>query len=323
MAFGIIIFVHELGHFLVAKAVGVTVHEFALGMGPRILSFKRSGTLYAIRLVPIGGFVQMEGEDSESNDAGAFCQKKIWQRILIVIAGASMNILLGFFILLGLTINSDGLSSTTVAVFDQGASNSQALQIGDRITHIDDIRVRIGSDLIFQLMRDDDGIVDVRVERDGEKIILEDIDFKTPLTTQNFKVFPVEKTFLNVVKYSVYWTIGTVRQVWFSFIDLVTGKYGLNQLSGPVGVTTAIGEATGMGLSSVLTLIALITINIGIFNLLPIPALDGGRLVFLLIEAIFRRPVPAKYEAYVHAAGLIALFGLMLVVTFNDIIRLF
>lgn len=329
LAFGIIIFIHELGHFIVAKSVGITVHEFALGMGPRLFSFRRGETVYSLRLVPIGGFTQMEGEDEESSDAGSFGKKKVWQRILVVVAGAAMNILLGFFILLGLSIGEDGLSSTTIARFSEGAVSSEMLMEGDRITHVNGQRVRIGNDLIFEMLRDGDGVIDFGVVRDGEPVQLKGVVFNTRkaqdgtnLVTLDFKVYAVTKTPLNVLKYAWYWTAGTVREVWVSFLDLITGKYGLSQLSGPVGVTSAIGEATGMGLSSLLSLVALITINIGVFNLLPAPALDGGRLVFLLIEAIFRRKVPPKYEAYVHAAGLVALFGLMLIVTVGDIARL-
>jgi regulator of sigma E protease len=314
----------------VAKSVGITVHEFALGMGPKLFSFRRGETVYALRLVPIGGFVMMEGEDEESSAAGSFGQKKVWQRILVVSAGAAMNILLGFFILLGLSVSEDGLSSTTIARFSEGAVSSQMLMENDRITHVNGTRVHIGSDLIFEMLRDSDGVIDFTVLRDGERVQLKGVAFNsakaedgTNLITLDFKVYAITKTPGNVLKYAWYWTTGTVREAWASLLDLITGKYGLSQLSGPVGVTSAIGEAAGMGLSTVLSLLALITINIGVFNLLPVPALDGGRLVFLLIEALFRRRVPPKYEAYVHAAGLIALFGLMIVVTVGDIARLF
>lgn len=299
-------------------------------MGPKLFSFRRGDTTYALRLVPIGGFVQMEGEDEESASAGSFSKKKVWQRILVVSAGAVMNILLGFFILLGLSAAEDGLSSTTIARFSEGAVSSQMLMENDRITHVNGARVHIGNDLIFEMLRDSDGVIDFTVLRDGERVQLQGVVFNTTkaqdgtnLITLDFKVYAVSKTPGNVLKYAWYWTTGTVREVWVSLLDLITGKYGLSQLSGPVGVTSAIGEAAGMGLSTVLSLLALITINIGIFNLLPVPALDGGRLVFLLIEAVFRRRVPPKYEAYVHAAGLIALFGLMIIVTVGDIARLF
>lgn len=315
-----------------AKSVGITVHEFALGMGPRLLSFRRGDTVYALRLVPIGGFVQMEGEDEESASPGAFGKKKVWQRILVVTAGAVMNVLLGFFLLFGLTMGNASLSSTTVAQFADGASSSAVLEAGDRITRINGVRTRIGNDLIFELVRDSDGLVDMEVVREGERMNLS-VPFRTEdagdghrVITLDFKVYAVEKTPINVLKYSVYWTMGTVRQVWSSLIDLIRGRYGLNELSGPVGVATVIGEAVGQAKSSgirpLLTLIAFITINIGVFNLLPLPALDGGRLVFLLIEAVRRRPVPAKYEAYVHAAGLLALFALMIAVTVSDVMRL-
>ena len=318
ITFGLIIFIHELGHFLVAKSVGITVHEFALGMGPKLWSMKRGETTYALRLVPIGGFVQMEGEDEESDKAGAFGSKKIWQRILVVVAGALMNILLGFLIILGLTISEDALSSSTIAVFDEAATSSSSLQVNDRILAINGAKVHIGNDIVFELLRDGQ-----RLELPGVQFETRKAEDGTNLISLDFKVYALEKSARNVALYSFYWTGGTVRQVWVSLFDLITGRYGLSQLSGPVGVTTAIGQAATMGAQSVLLLIALITINVGVFNLLPVPALDGGRLVFLLIELIFRRPVPQKYEAYIHAAGMLLLFGLMIVVTFNDIIRLF
>lgn len=333
LAFGLIIFIHELGHFLVAKSTGVAVHEFALGMGPRLLSFRRGETVYALRLIPIGGFVQMEGEDEESDDPRSFGKKKVWQRFLIVSAGAVMNILLGFFLLLGLTIGSDALSTTTLARFNEGATSNVQLQENDRITHINGARVRTGNDIVFELVRDEDGLVDMQVIRDGERLSLPSVPFLTQQTEDgrslislDFKVYALEKTPGNVLQYAFYWTLGNVHQVWASLIDLVTGHYGISELSGPVGVASVIGEAVGearsVGVGPLFTLVALITINIGIFNLLPVPALDGGRLVFLLIEAIRRKPIPPRYEAYVHAAGLIALFALMIVVTVSDVIRL-
>lgn len=329
LAFGLIIFVHELGHFLVAKSVGITVHEFALGMGPKLFSKSHNGTLYALRAVPIGGFVQMEGENEDSADAGAFCSKKVWQRFLVLIAGAVMNLLLGFLIMLGLTIAEDGLASTTIAAFGQNATSSSQLRQNDRILAINGAKVHIGNEVVFELVRDSDGLVNFTVLRDGQTLELavpfatQEVENAPNQITLDFQVYSLEKTPLNVIQYAYYWTVGTVRQVWVSFLDLITGKYGLNQLAGPVGVTSAIGQAATMGLSSVMLLVALITVNIGVFNLLPLPALDGGRIVFLIIEGIFRKPVPRKYEAYIHAAGLIALFGLMLVVTFNDILRMF
>lgn len=329
LVFGVIIFVHELGHFLAAKAMSIRVLEFAMGMGPKLYSVVKGETRYSLRMLPIGGYVQMEGEDEESLDGSAFCQKKVWQRVIVIVAGAAMNILLGFIIILGLTIAQQSLLSTTLAQFNEDATSNSQLQVNDRILKINNRTVRIGNDIIFELVRDTDGAADIVVERQGQKVDLTGVPFAmrqaedgTQYISLDFKVYALERTPSNILSYAGHWTMGTVKQVWVSFLELVSGKYKLNQLSGPVGVTSAIGEAASMGLDSVLLLVALITVNIGVFNLLPLPALDGGRLVFLAIEGIFRRPVPQKYEAYIHAAGLIALFGLMIVVTVSDILKL-
>ena len=330
LVFGFIIFFHELGHFIAAKKAGVKVNEFALGMGPVLFKKQRGETTYALRLFPIGGFVSMEGEDSESGDNRAFCNKSPLKRFVIIAAGAFMNLLLGYLIMLSLVMMSNGIATTEVHSFSEGATSSQYLQAGDKIVGINGKRVRTSNDISFQLMREDDGIVDIDVIRDGQKVKLEGVTFQMEEIQDGIKAIKldfivkgVRKNALNVPVYAFDWTVSIVKQVWMSFVDLIGGRYSLNQLSGPVGVATAIGEASGKGLDYMLILVAIITVNLGIFNLLPIPALDGGRLVFLLIEAVRGKPVNPDIEGFINVAGLCALMGLMVLVTFNDILKFF
>lgn len=335
--FLLLIFFHEFGHFSFAKLFGVKVNEFSIGMGPKLWQSKKTETKYSLRLIPFGGYCAMEGEDQESEDPRAFNNAKVYKRIVIVAAGAVVNIILGFVIIMITALPGEALSSTTVAKFDENAVTSQyGLQVGDKITSINGSPVFVDTDISFNMMRDDDAVIDVGVERNGEDIILEDVHFPvTEIEGQNypaidFWVLGVEKNPITVIQYSGLKTISVVRLVWASLLDLVTGRVGLESVSGPVGTVSAIGDAASSAITggsadqilSFLFLIALITINLGVFNLLPIPGLDGARLVFLIIEAIRRKPINPKYEGYVHFAGLAALVLLIIVVTFSDISRL-
>ncbi len=328
LIFGLIIFIHELGHFLTAKATKIKVNEFALGMGPALFHFTRGETKYALRLFPIGGYVSMEGENEDSEDDRSFGNRPVWCRILVVVAGAVMNLVLGFLIVLIITANQSAVASTTIAVFDSQATSNSALKENDEILKINGSPVRIDYDIIFSLVRDTDGKADFVVRRDGEVVMLADVPFPVQKTAEgqtirlDFKVFPVEKNIFTVTRQAFYYSITIARVVWISLLDLITGKFGVQQLSGPVGVSQAIGQASSIGWQSVFSLAAFITINVGIFNLLPLPALDGGRLLFLIIEIIRRKPVNPKYEGFVHTAGFALLILLMIVVTFNDIARL-
>ncbi len=328
LIFGLIIFIHELGHFLTAKATKIKVNEFALGMGPALVHFTRGETKYALRLFPIGGYVSMEGENEDSDDDRSFGHRPVWCRILVVVAGALMNLVLGFIIVLIITANQSAVASTTIAVFDSQATSNTALKENDEIIKINGSPVRIDYDIIFSLVRDTDGKADFVVRRDGEVVTLADVPFPVQKTAEgqtirlDFKVFPVEKNIFSVTRQAFFYSVTIARVVWISLLDLITGKFGVQQLSGPVGVSQAIGQASSIGWQSVFSLAAFITINVGIFNLLPLPALDGGRLLFLIIEIIRRKPVNPKYEGFVHTAGFALLILLMIVVTFNDIARL-
>ncbi len=333
--FGVIIMIHEFGHFLCAKLCKVKVNEFALGMGPVLFKKKKGDTQYALRLFPIGGFVAMEGEDAQSEDENAFNKKPVWQKILIVVAGATMNLILGFILMiLLLSTSTDLIGTNTIKEFYPDAVSAQyGLQAGDRFVEIDGHRVWSEKDLGFLMSRSRDGIFDFVVERNGEKVALSDVHFATEeyqgvtLIQYDFVIIGEPPTFLGVLKNAVTQSASIVRMVWLSLFDLVTGRYGMSALSGPVGTMDIIADVTAEAASSgslenLLTIMAFITINVGVANLLPLPALDGGRLLFLLVEAIRKKPVNPKYEGYVHAAGLALLMILMVVVTFNDILRI-
>ncbi len=332
--FGLIIFFHELGHFTFAKLFKVKVNEFAMGMGPTLFKFKKGETKYALRLLPIGGFVSMEGEDEESENKGALCNKPAWQRFIIIAAGGVINLIMGVIIVALMLSQMDLIGLPEIHSFHENSVSSQyGLQEKDKIKKINGKNVYSEYDLSFLMTRDEDGVFDFVVEREGKKITLKDVKFETydnngKLTiVYDFIIRGVEPTFLNVAKNAVKESVSIGRIVWISLLDLVTGQYGLSDLSGPIGTVTYIADAAETAkqetdYSYLLAMLAMITINIGLFNLLPLPALDGGRLFFLLIEMIFRKPVPRKYEGWVHAIGLVLLLVLMAVISFSDIWRL-
>ena len=333
--FGVIIMIHECGHFACAKLFKVKVNEFSLGMGPALFKRKKDDTLYAVRLFPIGGYVAMEGEDDASEDDRAFNKKPVWQKMIIVVAGALMNLILGFILMvLLLTTSTDLIGTNTIKEFYPDAVSSQyGLQAGDRFVEIDGHHVWSELDLSFLMSRSQDGVFDFVVERNGEKVTLNDVHFATEqqngitLIQYDFIIIGEQPGFLNIVKNAFTQSASIVRMVWLSVFDLVTGRYGMSELAGPVGTVDIIADVTAQAVSSgsltnLLTIMAFITINVGVANLLPLPALDGGRFLFLAIEAVRRKPVNPKYEGYVHAAGLALLLLLMVVVTYNDIARI-
>lgn len=329
IVFGVLIFVHELGHFITAKAMGVKVNEFALGMGPAILKFGKKETKYSVRLLPVGGYCKMEGEDEESSDERAFNKKPVWRRTLVIVAGAIMNLLLGFTILLIIISSNKEIATTTISKFAENAVSSQHLQVGDKIVSVDGTRIYVANDLLFTFYRGKDEFFDIEVIRDGKKIKLEGVTFPTKIEEDNtksmrldFAVKTVRTTFWGALSTSAKNTISIARMIWLSLIDLLTGNAGLKEMSGPVGVVGAIGQAANTNIFELLVLVAFISINLGVFNLLPVPALDGGRLLFLAIEAVRRKPIKPEYEGVVHLVGFALLILLMITVTYNDINRL-
>jgi len=341
LVFGLLIFVHELGHFVAAKLSGIQVNEFALGMGPKIISFVRGETRYSLRLFPVGGFCAMEGqdgEDGESDNPRAFGRVKIWKRFVTLSAGSAMNFALGFILLIILSANLSLIATNEVAMFHESATSNQWLMERDVITRVNGSRVRTLNDIEYEFFRSRDGVVDLEVMRAGERVQLSGVTFQMheidgiSVMIRDFWVVGVPpSTAGDIISNAANWTVSVVRMVWGSLIDLATGRFGFNQISGPIGVTTAIGDAVATGLETsvrdgilnLMLFVSFITVNLGIFNLLPFPALDGGRIMFLGIEGIRRKPVPVKFETAVNAVGFLLLIVLIVAVTVNDVFRLF
>ena len=404
--FGVIIFIHEFGHFIFAKLFGVKVNEFAIGMGPTILKKQGKETKYALRLFPIGGFVSMEGEEEESEDSRAFCNQKTWKRMIIIAAGATFNIILGVIVCFFL-VGSEELVGTNqiLQFYETAVSNQQGgLAAGDKIIKIDGKRVFSDYDISFLMQRNGSGVYDFVVERDGEKIELpevhfarrtggnfsyaedctisslsskikgfglkdgdkilsvngeavtkgdeliaaigEDEDYTFDFTVErqgevleftdvkmavvtvfDFVILGQEKTALNVTKTAFGYALSMGRMVYLSLFDLLRGQYGMNDLAGPIGTISVITDIAEESIATVdwsqmFMIMAMITINIGLFNLLPVPALDGGHLFFMFFELIFRKKIPQKYESYIHAAGLVILLGFMAIISASDIWKL-
>ena len=334
LIFGLLIFIHEGGHFLFARLFKVTVNEFSIGMGPKLVSkkSKKSGISYSLRAFPIGGFVSMAGEDEESDDPNALNKKPVWQRMIIVAAGGVINLVAGILVMFILVFSSTsmGLGSTTVAEFRDGAlSQSSGLKAGDTIVEVEGRNVHIADELVYEIMRLGIEPVDLTVVRDGEKTVIEDVEFPqmseqgVAFGDADFYVYGQERTFTNLVKHSLYRSTYTVRMIWESLYDLVTGRYGIEAVSGPVGLTEALTQAAQTGSYNFIYLVVVISMNLGVMNLLPLPALDGGRLVFLLIEAVRRKPINPKVEGVIHTAGLALLMLLMIFICVKDVIKLF
>ena len=328
--FGVIIALHEFGHFFTAKLFGIKVNEYAIGMGPAILKRKKGETQYSWRLFPIGGYVSMEGEDEVSEDPRAFGNQKPWKRFIVVAAGATVNIILGL-VLVCVMLAADGEMPSRVVsdVSTSMAAAEDGIRTGDEILRINNTKVFSARDLYYDLYRDTDGVFDIVLKRDGQKLTLKDL----PITYSaeegfcDFIVGAKNTTFFNLLPGAVTQTVSMTKLVWLSLIDMIRGHYSLSDLSGPVGTIGIVAETASDAISAsdysgIIFILAFITVNIGIVNLLPLPALDGGRLLFIFIEIVFRKPVPKKFEAWVHAAGFVLLIALMVLITFNDIVNL-
>lgn len=330
----VLVFLHEGGHFLLARLNGITVNEFAIGMGPKILSrvSKKSGIRYSIRAFPLGGFVSMAGEDGESEDVNAFCNKNVWRRISTVLAGPITNIIIGFLGMLVLVALTGPATNIVARFFDDATSDDYGLQINDKIIAVNDVKTHSGNEVVYEITYQGDKPIDLTVIRDGEMIILEDVVFPTieengvVLGTYDMQFFGIDEENITpgiVLSHTFWRTYSTAKMVWDSLADLITGRFGLDAISGPIGMTELVGSALATGWESVLYLWVIISVNLGVMNLLPFPALDGGRLMFLFWEAITRKPVNRNIEAYINAAGLLILMAFMLLITFKDIFKLF
>ncbi len=432
LLFELIIFFHEGGHFITAKKSGVKVNEFALGMGPKLFSFTKGETTYSLRLFPIGGYCAMEGEDEESDNPRAFTNAKVWKRMIIIVAGAFMNIVLGLLMMFVLVVQTPAFSSTTVSGFSENSfSANSGLKAGDTIVNLNNYSIWCSQDMSFAIAtlkcKEVDGTTltvykedccinlctlyaeayndkkasyskkqldnvlkivdegcerinnaaskveakslmddyysdielnlgvkdykipeikerktrqrfqtDMEVTRNGKNVTLKDVqlytyleskDAKEPTVAIDYYVAPIEKNVGTVLSQTGLQTVSVARMVWSSLIGLVTGQFSIKDISGPVGAATAISQVASKGLESsfleafnnILFMMMLISVNLGIFNMLPFPALDGGRFLFLLIEFIFRKPIPRRVEQIVNGVGLGILLLFMAVITVKDI----
>lgn len=327
LIFFVLVLVHELGHFITAKLCGVEVHEFGIGMGPVIFKKEYKGTVYSLRCIPIGGFCAMEGEDEESDSPGAFGNKKPWQRIIILVAGATMNLLLGL-LLMGIVMFGSKAQYVAVPVVDkvieQSAAEEAGLMQGDKITKINNTNIQTQAELKFELSRYKGGNIDVEYLRNGERkkasILPKKGEDGVYYIGFEAKVEPLDfgGRLYHTWHYSVFYS----KVILCTLFDLVTGNIGMEAMSGPVGIVSEIGKSAKQGIDSLLSLAAIITINIGLFNLLPLPALDGGRIIFVLAELITRKKIPADKEGMVHFLGFMLLILLMIFATWQDILRL-
>lgn len=339
--FCLIITVHEFGHFICAKLSDIKVLEFSVGMGPKLIQRRKGETMYSLRLLPVGGYCAMEGEDGSDDDPRGFRKAKLWKRMVVLVAGAAMNFVLGIVMVTIMVCLMDSVPTTQIKGFsgvinDDGSTTyySESYKTGlrhdDIIVKMDDISVYsvLDLNLIFGTTTKDEH--DIVVKRDGKRVELTGIRFRDESTGDeiDFGLVTKDKTVLNVMDCSkdIFMSMGHI--VGISLKQLITGQAKKEDISGPVGVVTAISETTqqaeslGDKVFNLVYITAMITINLGIMNLLPIPVLDGGRLLLCVVEMIRRKPVKPEHEGYVNVAGMVILFGLMIFATFNDIMRI-
>lgn len=341
LLFSFLIFIHELGHFLAAKASGVRVNEFSMFMGPAIFKKQVGDTLYAIRCIPIGGYCAMEGENEDTDDPHSFQKAAWWKRLIILVAGSFMNLLTGVLLIAIILSCSKGYTDTKLAKVEPESSVAIAggLQAGDRIISFNGTKVDIYADFLLETYFLEDGTYDVTVQRDGKKIALKDIpfirkDFGDGNGVRFGITFNAEKTTASSVLRQIWpETRYQIKSVLVSLKMLFSGQAGINDLSGPVGIVQMMSETAQMtenrtaALLTMLSFGSVIAINLAMMNMLPIPALDGGRVVGLFItttiEGITKKKLDAKYEGYIHGIGMVLLLALMAIILFKDIFVIF
>lgn len=333
---GLIVLIHESGHFLFSKLFGVYVYEFSIGMGPKIFGRKKGETDYSIRAIPIGGYCSLAGEDATSEDSvpedRRLYSKPVWQRFLIMFFGAGFNFIGAFLILfmIGLFWGSTNTKPIVGNIVEDAPAYQAGLQKGDYVRSINGHKIISADDILIYLQVEDKSKPIVfTVDRDGEKLDFEVTPVEEEVDGQKIYRIGVnldntrEHGFLATCKYAVSKMGSLFRQMVITFKGLFTRQLSVTQLSGPVGIFNVVGKQADAGFSNVLYLIALLSVNVGFINLIPFPAFDGGRILFLIIEKIIRRPIKPEVENLVNTVGFILLMALMVFVTFNDILRLF
>lgn len=346
LVFLLIIMVHELGHFAAAKACGIYVKQFAFGMGPALFRKQGKETEYVVRAFPVGGYCAFEtdiedfdeekGEIVEPNPR-AFNRKPVWQRMIVLVCGPLMNLILGFIVVVISLCTSEAIASTTVSEFREQSVSSSQLMVNDEILNIEGLPIYSASDITYKMQSSDrkneagNLVFNITVRRNGETVLLKDVEFMTTNRQDgssgvyfDFFVYRLEKNFGNVVSMGFRESSSKARIILLTIVDIVKGKYGLNDFSGPIGVGSVITEAVKTyTFSDFMSVMAFLSINVGVFNLLPIPGLDGARLIFLIVELIRRKPVKQQVEGMIHFAGMALLLLFIIVISFNDISKLF
>ena len=337
---GVIVFIHEFGHFTFAKLTGVYVYEFAIGMGPKLFSFKpkNSETEYSIRLVPIGGFCALAGENFEEDKKlvpkeRLLQSKSAFKRFLIMFMGPGFNFLLAFVVLFSIALIWGAPNSTPLitGVEKNTPAYASGLSKGDLIEEVDGHNVKTLDDVsLFLTVADHEKPVSIKVKKtSGEEVTYDVLAKKIKnkkKTTYKYGIgLKSEKEYgiINAIGYTVVKSCSLFKQMFYTIGYLIIGKISISQLSGPVGIYTIVGEQAKSGISNLLYLMAYLSINVGFLNLMPLPAFDGGHILFIIIEKIKGSPVDAKLENKIHTVGLVLLMLLMVYVTFNDILRLF
>ncbi len=344
LLFSILIFVHELGHFLAAKASGVQVNEFSMFMGPAIFKKQVGETLYSVRCIPIGGYCAMEGEDADTDNPRSFQKASWWKRLIILVSGSGMNFIAGLLLMFIVFLPAQQFAVPVISGFEEGCTlNAEGgLQVGDRFLEVDGEKIYVQSDFSMILSLNGGTVHNLVVERDGKRVVLEDFemlkhDFPNSDGTTSLRYgfsFSIEDAnFGSILQNTWLSTVNVVRTVRLSLQMLITGKAGLSDMSGPVGIMqqmTSVANASETWVDALLNMLyfgGFIAVNLAVMNLLPIPALDGGRVLALLlttgIEKITHKKIDPKYEGYIHAAGMILLLILMAVIMFKDIFTIF
>ncbi len=341
LVFTFVVVIHEWGHFIMARKNGIFVEEFAIGMGPAIFKKQGKETLYSFRILPIGGYCKMLGENDSSEDERAFVNKSVVARMKVIVGGVTVNFIFAFIVFWLLNLNN-GIIVPVIEELEPGFPGVEAgLQVGDKITKINNRNINIYYDVIYELGQDTDQNVDIEVERNGEALkfnidLKEDngrykIGFSSPYKASFFDKEATNKvTIFEAFKETYFTMIFYVDVTVSSLVRLVTGALGMDNLMGPVGLVNAIGddytESVSYGFKVVfvrmISFAAEISLAVGIFNLLPFPALDGGRLVFLFVELLRGKPIPVEKEGYVHLIGFALLILLAVFVAYSDIAKL-
>ena len=339
--FGFLVTIHEVGHFLAARLCGVRVNEFSIGMGPCLWHRETDETQYSIRLLPIGGFCALEGQDEDSGDRRSFTCQSFWKKFVILSAGSFMNLLAGMIIIAMLFAGASGFYVDQISGFSEDfpLEGESGLMVGDVFYKVDGWRTYLRGDAAMLLSFNDGQGVDIEVIRNGKKIVLEDLPlYRGTYDGQSGRFglligeMQIPTSFLTKLRFIGYQTLDFIQQMWFSLVQLVRGTMGVKELSGPVGIVsiiTEVGTASESAVSAARNIAyfaALIAINLAVMNMLPIPALDGGRIFFLLVDAVvlllFKRKVPEKWQAAVNAVCFMLLMGMMVLVTLHDVTKL-